>query len=332
MHILVVDPNAGFAALLASELGRLGHEVVTCGEGYQAYQAAREVSPDLVLVDAALQEPDAYALIRSLRVLSPEVRVVLIAEAGTESGLSDAPVTIQGILPRPFFLPELPDRILAALSAPLSGPDGVDSVTRASDGSGTGTTAEVAAAGDQGRQVEIAPEAGPRADDRPDLVASGDGQDASTADAGLKAAPVREATAVGEKSRSISRRAFRLHQGVIESLMLELVQDLGAAGALLTGPTGLLTVVGSLTEDEIDAISRAVLQGRQASAEVARILGHEQVRFEQSTTGDNHMVYAIGVHDAILILTVKGEAQLGLLRHRAREAAERIAGLCIARG
>ncbi len=28
MHILVVDPNAGFAALLASELERLGHEVV----------------------------------------------------------------------------------------------------------------------------------------------------------------------------------------------------------------------------------------------------------------------------------------------------------------
>ncbi len=43
------------------------------------------------------------------------------------------------------------------------------------------------------------------------------------------------------------------------------------------------------------------------------------------------MVYALGVHDAILVLTVKGEAQLGLLRHRAREAAERIAGLCSAR-
>ncbi len=69
--------------------------------------------------------------------------------------------------------------------------------------------------------------------------------------------------------------------------MLELVQDVGAAGALLTSPTSLLTVVGSLAEDEIDAISRAVLQGRQASAEVARILGmsrYASSRVRQETT------------------------------------------------
>jgi len=331
MHILVVDPNAGFAALLASELERLGHEVVTCGEGYEVYQAVGGVHPDLALVDAGLQEPDAYALISSLRTLSPEVRVLLIAAAGTEPGFGDAPVAIQGILPRPFFLPELPERIAAALSTPLSGLDRVGAVGRASDGPSTGAAAADAGAGDRGRQVESAPAAEPPAGDRLDLPASGDEQAVLMSDVGLEVPPMRGTAATAE-SRMVSRRAFRLHQGVIESLMLELVQDVGAAGALLTSPMGLLTVVGSLAEDEIDAISRAVLQGRQASAEVARILGHEQVRFEQSTTGDNHMVYALGVHDAILVLTVKGEAQLGLLRHRAREAAERIAGLCARRG
>ncbi len=44
------------------------------------------------------------------------------------------------------------------------------------------------------------------------------------------------------------------------------------------------------------------------------------------------MVYALGVHDAILVLTVKGEAQLGLLRHRAREAARAYRGGCAPRG
>ncbi len=294
MRVLVVDLNAGFAALIASELQRLGHEVVVCADGYCAYQAARTSLPDLALLDIGLQEPETLALARSLRLLNPELRLMLIAGSGEESVLQDASVTIQGVLPRPFFLPELPERIGVAMAAP---------VVEASAG-------EVPEpAGESVNRANIIPE------------------DVTTAPTGVAGdhAP-KEPTDL----RSLSRRAFRLHQGVVESLMADLARDVGAVGVLLTSASGLLTAVGTLDEAEIDAVSRAVLQGRQSSAEMARILGREQVRFEQSTSGGSHLLYALSVHDAILALMVKGETQLGLLRHRARATGERIATLCVA--
>ena len=110
--------------------------------------------------------------------------------------------------------------------------------------------------------------------------------------------------------------------------MRDLAREVGADGVLLTSESGLLTAVGTLEEPEIDSISRAVLQSRQTSAEMARILGREQVRFEQSITGGSYMLYALNVLEAILALTVDGSASLGLLRLRARATGERIAELC----
>ncbi|MBN1250002.1 MAG: hypothetical protein JXC32_20225, partial [Anaerolineae bacterium] len=72
----------------------------------------------------------------------------------------------------------------------------------------------------------------------------------------------------------------------------------------------------------------AVLSGSRTSAEMARILGREQLRFEQSIAGGSYLLYALGIQDAILAVTVSGDAPLGLLRHRARATAERIADLC----
>ncbi len=112
--------------------------------------------------------------------------------------------------------------------------------------------------------------------------------------------------------------------------MLELRRMWGLAGALLMSPMSLLTVVGSLAEDA-DRRDFAGCAGVVHRREVARILGHEQYASSRCMTGDKSHGVRSGVHDAILVLTVKGEAQLGLLRHRAREAAERIAGLCSAR-
>jgi DNA-binding response OmpR family regulator/predicted regulator of Ras-like GTPase activity (Roadblock/LC7/MglB family) len=301
MRVLVVDPNTGFAALVAGELERLGHEVVICQEGYEAYRAAQALVPDLALLDIGLQEPDAPALARTLRLQNPELRLMLIAAADEQVSLVDGSPSIQGVLPRPFFLPDLPGRIEAVLAAPL----------------GVSKPDEVA-------QPEV--EMPTQPDDR---LAASEVQSISAAAASVMAPESEPAAESGTaETLSLSRRMFRLHQGEIESLMSDLARDVGAAGVLLTSANGLLTVVGTLDEAEIDAVSRAVIQGRQTSAEVARILGREQVRFEQSTAGDSHMLYALGVHDYILALMVKGEPQLGLLRHRARAMGERIAALC----
>ena len=119
MHLLVVDPNVPFATLLAEELGRLGHEVTLCADGGAALQSAQSAPPDVAFLDMALAGPDARTLAHQLRALDPGMRLVLIPLMGDGPQLDDMDLPIQGILPKPFFLPDLPDHIEAALRAPL---------------------------------------------------------------------------------------------------------------------------------------------------------------------------------------------------------------------
>lgn len=289
MHCLVVDKNVAFATLLSEELTRLGHEVTMCHSGEEAL--AQPKRPDLALLDMGLEAPDAPALARALRERHPDVRLVLIPMMGDELEPDvDAP-SIQGVLPKPFFLPELPERIEAALAAP----------------------------------VASASRPAPVRDPAPAPVAA----TATRAEpaAGRGGAPWRD--------------AFARHRDEVASLLGELAYELGADGVLLTDGEGTLHAVGSLPSDEIEALGRAVRQGRQSALEVGRILGREQVRFEQSLAGGDYTLYALGVDgadgacaldgrcDAILAVAVAGEATLGLLRHRARAATAQIAALIV---
>jgi predicted regulator of Ras-like GTPase activity (Roadblock/LC7/MglB family) len=106
-----------------------------------------------------------------------------------------------------------------------------------------------------------------------------------------------------------------------------LAAEVGADAVMLTCEQGVLALVGDLTADDADSISEMVVHGWQTSAEVARILGREQRRFEQSIAGGSYMLYAVSVRDAIMAVAIRGTAPLGLLRHRARATAERISAL-----
>ncbi|MCJ7549783.1 MAG: response regulator [Anaerolineae bacterium] len=353
MVFMVVDPNTAFARLLEQELVRLGHRVMTCTSGAEALSLARRDMPDLALLDMALEEPSALDLGRQLRELDAGVRLMLIPMIGDDPVLGDDDLSIQGTLTKPFFLPELATTIKAAREAPLFGKGltASSAVQQQDDLTGRdGTTGEAWDLGsldwlagldrDEPATAVVPADAGTV---RVEAAAAAEAAaaEAAAAEAGIAeeatvAAGVPAAAADLEpdgrpvRDAGVSRRAFRVNQGRIETLMYELVADIGADGVLLTSSQGLLTSVGNLDEAEIELISAAVLHGVQTSAEVARILGREQVRFEQSIAGGSYMLYALSVHDAILAVTVRGDATLGLLRLAARAAAERIAALCIA--
>jgi len=341
MVFMVVDPNIAFATLLEQELVRLGHRVVMCTSGGEALALARREMPDLVLLDMALEGPDAPALGRQLRELDAGVRLVLIPMIGDDPLLDDDAPSIQGILTKPFFLPELPDAIQAALEAPLFGDGAAASAAlqapagvaegeldqmfaegEAEEAWGPGSLDWLAGLDDDAATASVVPAGAETVSSEPAAAAAGGG----------RAAGIDLEPDIGrDRGVGLSRRAFRMNQGRIETLMRELVVEVGADGILLTSDQGLLTSVGNLDEAEIELISAAVLQGVQTSAEVARILGREQLRFEQSIAGGSYILYALSVHDAILAVTVSGDARLGLLRLAARAAAERIATLCVAR-
>lgn len=108
-----------------------------------------------------------------------------------------------------------------------------------------------------------------------------------------------------------------------------LAQEVGADAVVLTVDDEMATWVGMLSKADAEAMAQAVIQGWVTSAQVARILGREQLRFEQSIAGGDYMLYALSVNAwMILAVAIRGNPALGLLRHRARGAVEEIAGLC----
>jgi CheY-like chemotaxis protein len=289
MHFLVVDPNIAFATLLSDELERLGHKGEIVTDGQKALASAKLDCPDMTFLDMGLGVSEVATLGQALRSLDDSMRLVVIPMNGEALPEDVEALSIQGTLPKPFFLPELPDRVEQALSKPLGNESpGLDVVGKSESRDPT------AAEASEPLNIE----------DRNEV-------------SGSQAQP------------RFSPQAFAANRERIQGLMTSLSADVGADGVILTRGENLLTWVGRFNDEEAQALARVVIQGWESSAEVARILGQEQLRFEQSIAGGTYLLYAVSVVDAILAVPVQGAALLGLLRQSVRRIAKQIATLCL---
>lgn len=121
-HILIVDANEAFAAMLNQGLEQMPDtraSVVSTGSA--ALQAVGAADYDLAIVDLGLPDIDPPLLVRTLRQEHPDLRLIVIPLQGEDVPPDLAGVDLQGTLSKPFFLPELPARIRAALSQGAAG-------------------------------------------------------------------------------------------------------------------------------------------------------------------------------------------------------------------
>ncbi len=115
---LVVDDEAALADVVASYLKREHFEVTVCHTGVEALAVAREVDPDVVLLDLGLPGLDGLEVCRQLRTFSDAYVVMLTArdtEMDTIVGLS---VGADDYITKPFSPRELVARIRAMLRRP----------------------------------------------------------------------------------------------------------------------------------------------------------------------------------------------------------------------
>jgi CheY-like chemotaxis protein len=80
--VLVVDDNLDAAEGLAMLLTLKGHEVSTAYDGQGAIERAREVEPDVVLLDIGLPRLDGFEVARRLREEHPARPMLLVALTG----------------------------------------------------------------------------------------------------------------------------------------------------------------------------------------------------------------------------------------------------------
>jgi len=119
LRVLVVDDNDDLRMLTKDALQREHYNVIEAGGGAEALRLIEEQSPDLVMLDLVMPDPDGLAVLRMLRAKpeTAQLPVILL------TGLDDANSIKEGFeagatdyLAKPFSRPQLYARIRACLT------------------------------------------------------------------------------------------------------------------------------------------------------------------------------------------------------------------------
>jgi CheY-like chemotaxis protein len=86
IRVLVVDDNVDAAEMLADALRGFGHDVAVAHDGPQGLEVARELRPDVALLDIGLPVMDGYELAKKLRdAFGPRLRLLAVTGYGQDA-------------------------------------------------------------------------------------------------------------------------------------------------------------------------------------------------------------------------------------------------------
>lgn len=115
-HILVVEDEAKLAQFIELELKYEGYQVAVANDGFAGITMAREIKPDLIILDWMLPGLSGLELCRRLRTTGDKVPIILLTAkddvsdrvAGLDAGADDYVL-------KPFSVEELLARVRAHL-------------------------------------------------------------------------------------------------------------------------------------------------------------------------------------------------------------------------
>ncbi|UCC65015.1 MAG: response regulator [Anaerolineae bacterium] len=119
-RILIVDSIEAFATMLKEGLESSGpFEAIVVTSAADALNVLGRDQIDLAIVDMGLEDMDGPTLVQSLRQSRPNLRIMVIPLFGQELAEDELSLEVQGILPKPFFIGDLPKLIREALTCPF---------------------------------------------------------------------------------------------------------------------------------------------------------------------------------------------------------------------
>jgi two-component system chemotaxis response regulator CheY len=117
-HILVVDDSNLSRKTSRRILEAAGHQVADVSDGLAALEYYALTRPTLVLLDVTMPDMDGFEVLRQLRAMDPDARVVM-ATADIQSSTRDIALAegAAGFVPKPLTA----DAVLKAVSLALEG-------------------------------------------------------------------------------------------------------------------------------------------------------------------------------------------------------------------
>lgn len=116
--ILMIDDDKLVTDLLEKLLKADGYQTTTVNDSSKAIEVAQKESPDLILLDLMMPQPDGFRVCRMMRELPEFKRVPIIIVTALDDSDSRAVAFGAGAtdyLTKPFHPDELSEKIISAL-------------------------------------------------------------------------------------------------------------------------------------------------------------------------------------------------------------------------
>ncbi len=113
--ILVVEDEKPILDILKFNLEKEGYKVVTAADGETAVTMARQVNPDLILLDVMLPKLDGFEVCKNVRTWSEAPVIMLTARGDEVDKILGLEIGADDYITKPFSMRELSARIKANL-------------------------------------------------------------------------------------------------------------------------------------------------------------------------------------------------------------------------
>lgn len=120
-RVLVVDDEKPLAQMVATYLTRAGFDATEAHTGIQAVDDARQLDPDVVVLDLGLPEVDGFEVCRRIRTFSDCYILMLTARGAEEDKITGLTMGADDYITKPFSIRELVTRVHAVLRRPRTG-------------------------------------------------------------------------------------------------------------------------------------------------------------------------------------------------------------------
>ncbi|HVM13833.1 MAG TPA: response regulator [Egibacteraceae bacterium] len=119
--ILVADDDPDLVALVARRLVKAGYRVVTASDGEEALQQARQLGPQLAVLDVMMPKLSGIEVARRLRASAGTQHIpVILVSAGLPGELvgQSIPADVDAFISKPFSPRSIPNMVEEVLARP----------------------------------------------------------------------------------------------------------------------------------------------------------------------------------------------------------------------
>ncbi|RME74803.1 MAG: response regulator [Chloroflexi bacterium] len=296
-NILVVDSDEGFGLMLKEGLETNGYyQAQWVASGGDALQTLVESTFDLVIVEPDLPDMAAEQFIRAVREVNGDMKIMAVSLMGMPLPPGLEALGLNGILPKPFFVGDLPDLVDEALGRKRR----------------------------PSQVVTVRPPSTPVPVEEPTPAEQPEtGAPAEETEIDFEGLPPLPAPAVSYDTI----RYLRANEPEILRLLNDLNREVRAEVILLVAGTELIAQAGMLSREQSLQLAQLMIQIAQASAQAARFLGEPNGQFVQSLhEGDAYRLYSLSLSEGVLLsLALSSNVPLGMIRHQCRQIAGKLA-------